>query len=107
MKYYCRICQTSIKYKTPKGWIDHIRGINHKKEKAAILKPSSLEIIKKLKDEGVLKPTEYKEILNILKTTENRTEIKNRIINVFNKTLEQKEETSQTAPDKDSPRVEQ
>ncbi|KAI5190659.1 hypothetical protein NEMIN01_1124 [Nematocida minor] len=87
MKFFCKVCSVSILHKTPRGWMDHIRGTKHKTKKAAILKPSSIATISTLKNSGIITNSEYKEIVRIVNTAENKQEVKKSIKKLFEESV--------------------
>ncbi|KAI5145184.1 hypothetical protein NEPAR06_1877 [Nematocida parisii] len=87
MKYFCSLCRKAIKYKTPNGWIDHIRGVNHRQKRMFILKPELIKFINQMKKEGMLTHEEHAEIQKVLNNTEDTAEIKKRIENILEESL--------------------
>lgn len=87
MKYYCKVCDTSLKYKTPRGWTEHIRGNSHKEKAASALHPSSLMVLRNLKATEILTKTEYDGILAILDTSPSRAQAKSKILALLNNSL--------------------
>ncbi|KAH9386774.1 uncharacterized protein NEMAJ01_1670 [Nematocida major] len=90
MGYFCAVCNTLIKSKTPKGWIDHIRGVRHKQNIAEIIRPESAAALGSMVLEGVLKEEERKGILGIISATPSREDSRQKILAFLNGVLVRK-----------------
>ncbi|OAG29625.1 hypothetical protein NEDG_00758 [Nematocida displodere] len=53
MGYFCKTCQASIKYKSPSGWIDHVKGAKHRKKAYAIKNGETLSLDALLEQPGI------------------------------------------------------
>ncbi|KAI5192270.1 hypothetical protein NECID01_1864 [Nematocida sp. AWRm77] len=62
MKYSCKLCKVIIKYKTSSGWIDHIRGVTHQRNRSKVLGSSFLSLLDTLVAQKKLTHTEHREI---------------------------------------------
>ncbi|KAI5160870.1 hypothetical protein NEAUS03_1363 [Nematocida ausubeli] len=87
MKFYCSLCRVGIKYKTPRGWIDHVRGTKHKERRATILKPQTYKEIEEMRRQRLITKEECTEIKEAIRETESLTEIKSKVISILENSL--------------------